>query len=439
MRTVLSFCTTCRNRLWQLQQTFSVNAEIVANDPRLEWVIVNYGSADGLAEFARGAMKDLPENICYVEDHSGQPWHASRAKNLAHRAARGRFLFNLDCDNYIGLHVETMLAGFAQGHRIGHFWSGLGDDGTCGRIGIEANLFHQIGGYDESMLPMGFQDIDLLRRARIVAGQGFFLPAEPGSAIPNTADDKIANCAGQGRTWSELNRENRRHSEARISSGRIIANESGRWSAMNATIIRGAGATKPQEKETVGSTEDAMHRSSLSVPELLRSMGKDHQRVRQQLARAVGGRPAAEVMALRREQEVTDIANLARVEAILMEHGWIGPEAGGTPVAADIFLILQHAPAPVQKKYIPLLRKAVGEGKARAEYLAILEDAVAVAEGRPQAYGTHVARDKATGAVCVRTMESLESVDQRRREAGMEPISEYLRKWRPHEASPHAG
>ena len=36
--------------------------------------------------------------------------------------------------------------------------------GTCGRIGMPWNMFKKVGGYDESMLAIGCQDVCLVRR-----------------------------------------------------------------------------------------------------------------------------------------------------------------------------------------------------------------------------------------------------------------------------------
>ena len=40
--------------------------------------------------------------------------------------------------------------------------------GTCGKIGISWENWVRLGGYDESMLAMGCQDVDLLRRMNLV-------------------------------------------------------------------------------------------------------------------------------------------------------------------------------------------------------------------------------------------------------------------------------
>ena len=38
-------------------------------------------------------------------------------------------------------------------------------NGNFGRIAITKNKFDEIGGYDQSLLPMGYQDWDIIKRA----------------------------------------------------------------------------------------------------------------------------------------------------------------------------------------------------------------------------------------------------------------------------------
>ena len=51
-----------------------------------------------------------------------------------------------------------------------HQWSGISKDGTYGRISCHRDTFYQLGGYDESFLPMGYQDHDLMMRFRLLMG-----------------------------------------------------------------------------------------------------------------------------------------------------------------------------------------------------------------------------------------------------------------------------
>jgi len=124
-----------------------------------------------------------------------------------------------------------------------------------------------------------------------------------------------------------------------------------------------------------------------------------------------------------------DAANLPRVTAILDQRGWVGPEVVG-PLAADtLFMVIQHSHPDIQRKYLPMLREAVKQGKAPAGALAMMEDRVAVAEGRPQLYGTQLYSDAANPVMRLRPIEDPEHVDERRAAVGLPPMAEYLKHW----------
>lgn len=132
--------------------------------------------------------------------------------------------------------------------------------------------------------------------------------------------------------------------------------------------------------------------------------------------------PAAEAMAK------VDAANLPKITALLDERGWIGPELVGAEASGAIFLVIQHADLPVQKKYLPMMRAAVADGKLRPASLALLEDRIATREGRPQLYGSQL-RGDAGGRMRVMPIADPEHVDERRAALGLPPMAEYVKHW----------
>ena len=124
-----------------------------------------------------------------------------------------------------------------------------------------------------------------------------------------------------------------------------------------------------------------------------------------------------------------DAENLQKVKAILEKHGWVGPDKVGEKASTAIFLVIQHADLYTQKEYLPMLRNAVKNKKARASALALLEDRVALREGREQIYGSQVTKDR-TGAYQVSPLEDPDHVDQRRAMVGLPPMAEYLKNWK---------
>jgi hypothetical protein len=93
------------------------------------------------------------------------------AKNTAHRLALRRrpdVLFNLDADNFVTPEtIQVVEQTFSSDPgAVLHHWSRDWRDGSFGRIALDAASWTRVGGYDESLLAMAWQDIDLLFRSR---------------------------------------------------------------------------------------------------------------------------------------------------------------------------------------------------------------------------------------------------------------------------------
>lgn len=220
----ISFCTTCSNRAYQLQQTIVSNSRLILDDSSLEWVIVNFGSKDDLDLFMQAQLPGLSKRVVYARELSGRSWHLSIAKNVAHRVASGKILVSLDCDNFIGDAAEVVRQYFSAGCKLLHMWSGINRDGTCGRIAIDRDLYHQLGGYDESFHPMGYQDRDLLCRASASGTPVIQYQCDGTLAIRNTKEECIRYCKQEGLSWEDYDRLNRAKSAENIAAGRCTAN-----------------------------------------------------------------------------------------------------------------------------------------------------------------------------------------------------------------------
>lgn len=221
---MISFCTTAFNRRHQLERVLANNAAKISACEHAEWVVVDFGSSDGTVEYLRDNLKGAAGRVRVMRERSGHPWHLSFAKNVAHRCAAGAVLVSLDCDNLIGDDVEVIDHYFRQGCGILHLWSGIYPDGTCGRIASRADVFSRLGGYDEELHPMGFQDLDFLARARAMRIPVCHHRIERDMAVRNTKQESVAHCAGGGRTWRDYDRENRITSERNLRERRLTAN-----------------------------------------------------------------------------------------------------------------------------------------------------------------------------------------------------------------------
>jgi hypothetical protein len=220
----ISFCTTCANRLYQLEQQFTANARIIDATCDTEWVILNFGSKDGLHDYVLEKLASHSSRIVYARYSSAPAWHASIAKNLAHSLATGDILVNLDCDNLIGDAISSIRRFFPQGGQLVHLWSGIYGDGTYGRIAVSRDLFFELGGYDESLHHMGYQDTDLMSRAAIRGVPVLHRRCSQDLAIKNRKHQNPAGAGEAAYTWSDLNRLNAALSSRNIANGILRAN-----------------------------------------------------------------------------------------------------------------------------------------------------------------------------------------------------------------------
>jgi len=134
------------------------------------------------------------------------------------------------------------------------------------------------------------------------------------------------------------------------------------------------------------------------------------------------------VDSLMKEMIIADSVNLAKIERILDEHGWVSRDTVGRANSA-IFLVVQHSPLEVQQKYLPMAKEAMKKGDLRPSQMALLVDRVALREGRKQTYGSQISRDPETNESYVMPLENPETVDKRRAEVGLPPLSEYVARW----------
>jgi hypothetical protein len=122
----------------------------------------------------------------------------------------------------------------------------------------------------------------------------------------------------------------------------------------------------------------------------------------------------------------TDSSNLEVVKIVLDKKGWIGSNDIGHKANACLFLSIQHADLATQLKYLHLMRTAALEGKASKQSLAMLEDRVALRQGKKQIYGSQVGVDSLSGKNYLLPLENPDSVDFRRHEMGMIKLKYYL-------------
>jgi hypothetical protein len=124
-----------------------------------------------------------------------------------------------------------------------------------------------------------------------------------------------------------------------------------------------------------------------------------------------------------------DSVDLEKVTKILDTKGWVGKDKVGGQANQTLFLVIQHADIKTQQKYLPMMREAVKKGNASSSSLALLEDRVALREGKKQIYGSQIGRNTKTNKFYVEPLEDPDNVDKRRSEVGLGTLSDYVKNW----------
>lgn len=139
-----------------------------------------------------------------------------------------------------------------------------------------------------------------------------------------------------------------------------------------------------------------------------------------------GARPTREQIG---EVMAVDEANTAWLREIVQELGWIDVERFGAEAATDAFLLVQHSgDLPLMLAALPLIERDVESGVLRGANFALLYDRSQLALGRHQRYGSQLV--PGPDGMFVAPLEDAANVDTRRAELGMEPLAEYIDRFR---------
>ncbi|WP_312137280.1 DUF6624 domain-containing protein [Brevundimonas sp.] len=111
-----------------------------------------------------------------------------------------------------------------------------------------------------------------------------------------------------------------------------------------------------------------------------------------------------------------DAKNLQIVLEHLPPEGWYLRSRYGVEVATTAFLVVQHSNLETWRRFVPVLEPLVAAGEVDGQSYALMYDRLALAEMRPQRYGSQLACQD--GEWVVLNLEAPEAVDNRRREMG---------------------
>lgn len=157
----------------------------------------------------------------------------------------------------------------------------------------------------------------------------------------------------------------------------------------------------------------------------LKDIGRADQEVRYAYIDALGRNDASAVDSLLKHMQYVDSINHVEICNILDTRGWVGKDVVGD--ACQVFwLIIQHASVESQRKYLPYFQEAVKRGEMHTSTVAMMEDRIAVFEGKPQKYGSQVYLSE-DGKYTPFELLNADKVDEWRIEVGMQTLDDYLK------------
>ena len=228
----VSLCITCMNRLFHLKETIEQNIQDNASYPNIEFVLIDYNSQDGLEDYVKANLMPYIDKgiLNYYKTKEPRKFHASYAKNLSHALAKGEVICNLDGDNFTGkdfaFYLNYMFNQKGENNIYQFFKRPLW--GTVGRLSFYRDNFFKLGGYDEDLLPIGHEDLDLVNRAREMG-----IPLDQIQIenflkyLSNTTKEKAENCTDTDEDYYSLLNANIDASNENIRNGKLKANPNG--------------------------------------------------------------------------------------------------------------------------------------------------------------------------------------------------------------------
>jgi len=165
--------------------------------------------------------------------------------------------------------------------------------------------------------------------------------------------------------------------------------------------------------------------SRVEVYNRLAVMAQEDQRVRHMV-------PSDDLEAEAIDLQILDVdkANTRELKSYVAKHGWFRRSVFGDGACKNAWLLVQHADKDLEfQKHVLSLMESLPPDEVIPYTFAYLWDRIAVAENRPQRFGTQGFRVKAIvqdeSVWEPYPIEDSAEVDERRAEVGLEPLSLY--------------
>ncbi|HJW17622.1 MAG TPA: DUF6624 domain-containing protein, partial [Flavisolibacter sp.] len=123
----------------------------------------------------------------------------------------------------------------------------------------------------------------------------------------------------------------------------------------------------------------------------------------------------------------SDSINLSIVRSIIDRFGWLSAKETSKKGNEVLFLVIQHADLSTQLHYLPILKSAVSQGKARAKDYAYLQDRINTSQGKFQVYGSQF-HGGPSGNMHLYPIMDEPNVNKRRKKVGLAPLETYAKE-----------
>lgn len=133
--------------------------------------------------------------------------------------------------------------------------------------------------------------------------------------------------------------------------------------------------------------------------------------------------------AMWRPIEAVDAENLNALLAMVPPEGWFLKSRYGEKAARAAFHIIQHSNEEQLRRFVPILEPLVATGEIEGQSFGLMFDRLAVAEGRPQRYGSQMYCVE--GRWTPRPLENPSRVEALRKALNFpQTYAEYLEHWK---------
>lgn len=160
----------------------------------------------------------------------------------------------------------------------------------------------------------------------------------------------------------------------------------------------------------------------------LQEIGRSDQEVRYEFLTAYNAQPRNQALvdSLIAKMQCVDSINQEAIGQILDTRGFAGRDMVGS-ASMVYWLVIQHAPVEMQKKYFPLFVEAMERGDMERSQVAMMDDRIAMHEGRPQKYGSQIVENEQGKRVIYQLLDPTQ-VDQWRKAMDLPPLADYMKQ-----------